>query len=223
MNCSRFVNQIKNHTLFNGIDEKEIRALISDEKTEVKQFTSGDLIFSPENDEKKLGFVISGNAYVNSVDSTNSVLIKMLSKNDVFGLATLFGSRKRFVSVISAKNACKVVFVDKEPIEKLMNENKTFQENYIRVLSDRICFLNSKISAFTAGSPERKLAYFLCTQSPEDTFILGINYVALSDMLNVGRASLYRAFDKLEEDGFLIKDGKKITLLDRYAMIEKYE
>ena len=41
-------------------------------------------------------------------------------------------------------------------------------------------------------------------------------------MLNVGRASLYRAFDKLIADGYIKKDGKTITLLDRNALKDQY-
>ena len=41
-------------------------------------------------------------------------------------------------------------------------------------------------------------------------------------MLNIGRASLYRAFDKFIADGFISKNGKEITLLDRDALMTNY-
>jgi DNA-binding FadR family transcriptional regulator len=45
---------------------------------------------------------------------------------------------------------------------------------------------------------------------------------ALSEMLDVGRASLYRALAKLEGDSLILRDGKTITVLDRDAMLSKY-
>ena len=45
---------------------------------------------------------------------------------------------------------------------------------------------------------------------------------SLCEMLNLGRASLYRAADKLCEEGFIRRAGKKIIVIDRIGMMEKY-
>ena len=45
---------------------------------------------------------------------------------------------------------------------------------------------------------------------------------SLAEMLNLGRASLYRAADKLETDGYILRDGKNITLVSKEQMLTKY-
>lgn len=45
---------------------------------------------------------------------------------------------------------------------------------------------------------------------------------SLSDLLNLGRASLYRAFDRLTADGWLIRNGKRLRLTDPDAMLAFY-
>jgi DNA-binding IclR family transcriptional regulator len=55
------------------------------------------------------------------------------------------------------------------------------------------------------------------------TVKLDVSISALSELLDVGRASLYRAFDKLTEDGFLRKDGRSFTLLDPNGMLKAYQ
>ena len=209
--------------LFQGIPTEQILMLLQSDTTSLASFKGGDWIYSPESDCKYLGILISGAAVAHSVDSTNGVLLRTFEKGDVFGVATLFATRHRFVSIITAKGPCRVLFMKEDDILALINQNQTFALNYIRCLSDKICFLNTRISCFTAGSPERKLAYFLCTQSPENSFSLTISANDLSDMLDIGRASLYRVFDKFEQDGFIVKEGKTITLLNRSAMIEFYK
>lgn len=216
------ITQLQASPLFHGISSEEILALLESPKTATQSFKSGEIIYSPETTEKKLGIFLSGNATVHSVDSNNGVLLRSFSKNDAFGLATLFGSRSRYVSIITAKKPSRILFFDAEDIRALVMSNQTFSANYIRCLSDKICYLNTKISCFTAGSPERKLAYFLCTQCPANSFSLNISANALSEMLNIGRASLYRVFDKFTKEGFIKKEGKTITLLDRNGMIESY-
>ncbi|MBO5306149.1 MAG: Crp/Fnr family transcriptional regulator [Clostridia bacterium] len=222
MKREALITQLQTTPLFQGISSEAILALITSPKTVTQSFKAGDFIYSPESTEKQLGVFLSGNATAHSVDSQNGVLLRSFAKNDMFGLATLFGSRNRYVSIITAKNSCRVMFFSAEDIRVLLDD-PTFSMNYIRCLSDKICYLNTKISCFTAGSPERKLAFFLCLQSPAKSFSLNINANALSEMLNVGRASLYRVFDKFTADGFIKKEGKTITLIDRNAMMEFYK
>ena len=62
---------------------------------------------------------------------------------------------------------------------------------------------------------KRRLAMFICSKSSEQSFSFALNASALSEMINVGRASLYRAFEKLISDGLISKEGKTITVLNR--------
>ena len=42
-------------------------------------------------------------------------------------------------------------------------------------------------------------------------------------MLDIGRATLYRAFDKMIEDGLIVKTGKTIYVPDRNKLIDFYK
>lgn len=210
--------KLRKHTLFRNVDPSAIATAVNSGDTEVKDFESGEKIFSPHTHEKLLGFILHGEASVYSAYGGSSVLLRSLNVGDAFGISTLFGESEHFVSTIIAKKASSVIFFTPSTIENLLGENKEFRNNYIIFLSQRICFLNQKISCFTAGSPEKRLAVFLCSQKSDQRFSVSINANALSDMLNIGRASLYRAFDKLIAEGFIAKNGKTITLIDRNAL-----
>lgn len=216
------IHNLQKHILFTDVSTHDISCAISADDTLIQDFQHGEAIFSPQNSEKKLGFILLGKANVYSIDENRSVLLRTLNAGDTFGVSTLFGEENRFISTIIAKSSAKVIFFTKNTIENLFNKNSKFRTNYISFLSQRICFLNKKISCFTAGSVERKLAIFLCSQSDDFNFSLEINANSLAEMLNVGRASLYRAFDKFIEDGFILKDGKTITLIDRTALEKNY-
>lgn len=216
------VLKLKKHILFKNVDALTLSDILLSEGCKLETFKTGDEIFSPNNEEKRLGFILSGEASVYSADGSRSVLLRSLVEGDTFGVSNLFYEKSRFVSLIMAKRASSVIFFTAEAIGKLLDNSSEFRMSYIKFLSERICFLNKKISCFTAGSPERRLAVFLCSQSTENSFSVCINANSLSEMLNVGRASLYRAFDKLTADGFITKDGKTITLLDRAALETNY-
>ena len=98
--------------------------------------------------------------------------------------------------------------------------------NYLAFLSEKIRYLNRKIVTLTAGSAERRLAYFLDTSIPEnaaDIPTITVPMNSLAEMLNLGRASLYRAADRLSEEGFIERDGKTIKVINRKGMMEKYK
>ena len=85
--------------------------------------------------------------------------------------------------------------------------------NYIKLLAKKIGFLNKKISAYTAKTTDNKLyTYLLQLPRNDNKLVLSTDFSAIAKMLGIGRASLYRAFDKLEKDGLIIKKNKEIIL-----------
>lgn len=222
MKKEELISQLNEHPLFAGICQKTLSSALDVDA--ISEFSVGQEIYSPKSSEKKLGIILSGTASVFSADENNGVLLRILEKGDTFGVANLFSKRERFISIIVAKKGCRVLFFSEAATERLLREDPVFCMNYIRFLSDRICFLNTKISCFTAGSPERRLAFFLLAlgEGEEGRYTVSLNANSLSDMLNVGRASLYRAFDKLEADQLIQKDGKQITILDKNILKQHF-
>ena len=143
-----------------------------------------------------------------------------IEEGDFFGIANLF-SEEPFVSTICADGDAEVFLLQEEAIRMLLEKDKAFLYRYLAFLSGRIRYLNRKIRYLTAGSAERRLAVYLSsldgdTVRPEESFS------SLSDLLDLGRASLYRAFDRLCTDGYIEKEGKDIRILDRDALLLAY-
>ena len=183
-------------------------------------FADGDVIHSPENRENQAVILLWGKATVQTPGESHRTLLRFLRTGDMFGIANLFSNRP-YVSTVRAVGGCRVCRISEDAIRALLEQDKDFLYQYLGFLSGRIQFLNQKIGFLTAGSAERRLALYL-TSLGEKTVELDASISALSDLLDVGRASLYRAFDKLSEDGFLLKDGRKFTLLDAEGMLRAY-
>ena len=87
-------------------------------------------------------------------------------------------------------------------------------ENYVRFLSDRIRFLNRRVSTLTAGDTDGKLwRYLMAHKDEEGVVILSGGMSELADRLDMGRSSLYRCLDALIAAGRICREGKKITIL----------
>ncbi len=206
-----------------NVDNNYIVNILNRSDTVIKDFMQKETVFSEDSEEKVLGLILSGEANVYSAGNSSGVLIKTLHPSDSFGIANLFEDSSKFVTTIVAKKPSSVVFFSKSAIEWLIDTSKEFRKNYIAFLSERICFLNKKISCFTAGSPEKKLSSFLCLQSDQNDFSVTVSSSTLSEMLDVGRASLYRAFDKMTEDGLIVRNGKIIHVPDRNKLNDFYK
>ena len=89
-----------------------------------------------------------------------------------------------------------------------------FAKAYVTLLSEKIHFLNKKLSAFSEGeTSEKVLRWIITAANGNSELILPCSVSKLAQMLGIGRASVYRAFDTLSERGIIRKDGKKIVIL----------
>lgn len=190
--------------------------VLNSSECEIKKYKRGDRIFFSEKNENKIGIIEKGEAVVLSEDGERGVILRKLGAGDAFGVSTLFSDQKNFVSNIVANSSSTVLFLSSNAVMRLLQNDQGFMINYIQFLSQRIRILNKRISCFTAGSSEKRLYYFLQSLSDESGSIeLSVSMTTLCEMLDIGRASLYRAFDKLEAQGFLKKEGKSVILLSQ--------
>ena len=197
----------ENFFLFKDVDEKTIDYLLTFDGVNEEEYSQGEIMLNNATAEK-IGIIVKGKAIIKS--GQNGVIIRKLSKCDVFGAASLFDAPTHLTSVICVTN-CSVITINRHFVEKCIEYNHQIAINYINFLSKRISFLNSKINSYTAKSAENKLySYLLQLPRESNEALLSVDLSTLAKMLGVGRATLYRAFDKLETSGLITKIDKKI-------------
>ncbi len=199
---------LKRIPLFSCLSEDDVTALA--EKAEIKEFKAGENIFAENSDSVTV--VITGSVSV----MKNGLLMRMLGEASVSGVASLYGE-KRPVSALTANTASNCAFLDGEELRKMIRQNPALAEAYIRFLTSRVRFLNSRIEAYTSGSAEAKLSFHILYSDDNGSgrVDVGVSMSALADMLGMGRASLYRALDSLTGAGAIAREGSIITILDR--------
>lgn len=222
MALSRKENEkIFNSPIFSGVDPDRASDIFERHGCCAVDFIEGDIILSQSELSHKAGIFLLGEAIATTADDSKNALLRFFKAGDLFGIANLF-TNERYVSSIRAKKKCRVFFFTEEAIRELLESESTFLYNYLGFLSGRICYLNRKIRYLTAGSAERRLALYLSSHQKE-TIELDASLSSLSELLDIGRASLYRAFDTLIADGYIEKNGRTIHLLDADAMIQNYQ
>ena len=185
-------------------------------------FSSGEKIVDAQNFEsfRGLGILLSGKACVFGKNRQKEVLLNRLSEADVFGAATVFFSEKEAVSTVMAKTKAKVLFIERDLLEKIMENDFAVASAYIAFLSERVYFLNRKITGFTAKSADCALADYVLRSADEDGF-LAVNMSRIASTLDIGRTTLYRVLDVLCQEGLLAYDGKKMQILNRELLEQR--
>ena len=189
-----------NTFLFRGMGEEKIKELIADAPIE-KKFERGELIFSCNSYDKMLGFVREGECEVLSQNSR--VPLNTLSVYSSFGISAIFSQENDFSTNVYAKRRATVLFIEQEDLLRMIDTSPEISKNIIAFLSGRIAFLNKKITAFSQENVESKLTAYLMEKgrSLGDTFPLNVKHAA--EEINAGRASLYRALERLQEGGII--------------------
>ena len=208
---------LKANGLFSGCDEEKlVRTLLPGCRT--FDYDGGEPI-RRYDDPSALCILISGSASVLTLGEENDCLLRVLRSGDVFGVATLFAGTNA-VTRILADEPTQVLIAQEEAVRALLACDSAFATNYVVFLSDRIQFLNRRLSCFGAGSATRRLVAWLDASIPEGLteYMLPLPLCRLPDALGVSRASLYRALDDLETGGYILRNGKRIVLPDRLRM-----
>lgn len=200
---------LSNSFLFKNVSDKDIEACLSFDGCQIIEYNRNDTLLCAFTD-KKIGIILEGKATIMSDD--DGVIIKKLEKGDLYGAAILFDEPKYLTKVI-ATGKCKVLTLNRTFVQKCIEYNSKISLNYIEFLAKKISFLNSKITSYTAKTVENKLySYLLQLPREENKIVLKSDFSGIARMLGIGRASLYRAFDKLEKDDLIIKNNKEIIL-----------
>ena len=216
MKTTAVYETLKKMPIFSPLNEDELRYLIK--RCEIGTYKCGESIEC----DNQVVVILSGNAAVKKRVGEKFIIMRMMETGGISGVASLFSDDEESVSFLEAAKKTEVLFINKSEIRSLIKCNGDFAEGYIRFLTSRIRFLNLRIKSYTSGSTEAKLAFhLLMLDEDEDGNIeIGVSLIKLAEILDIGRASLYRAFDSLCEKGVISKQGHKITILDKKTLSE---
>ncbi len=196
--------------LFCGLSAGEIEHCCRIARCEEHTYHKGEVIYDASCAQRALAMVLEGTLRV----LHGKVVMRDLFPGDVFGAAALYGSDEPYPSTVMAETACRVLFIPQETVSAWMAAVPRVGENYVRFLSDRIRFLNRRLSTLTAGQTDGKLwRYLLAHRNAEGIVSLPGGMTELAECLDMSRSSLYRSLDLLIAAGRIRRQGKQIVVL----------
>lgn len=198
---------IGNIFLLSGLSEPQ-RRKIAMMFTEIRNFDRGEVIYDDTHFRHALGVFLSGSGYAGEGKAKKA----SFTEGDVFGAAALFGAGDSYVSRIAARTACRILFIPEETLRTVFGLEPLCAVNYVTFLSERIRYLNRKISQYTGDSAAARLYRLLDERADGDGVVADTNMSLLAGLSGMGRTSVYRAAEELEKNGLLRRENKTIII-----------
>ena len=186
-------------SLFEVASAAHVDRSFSNQDFSLCSFGAGEVVYSSKQTGVRVGVLLSGDAEIYTAGGDTHALLKTAKAGEIFGIANLYADDTAFPTVIRAKGAVQVLFFSGDAFCRFIETDPSVLSFYLGLLSKKIVYLNRKIATFTAGSAEQRLAIFLLENHTNGVFEPPYSMETLAKLLGLGRASLYRAIEKLTD------------------------
>jgi CRP/FNR family transcriptional regulator, dissimilatory nitrate respiration regulator len=207
--------------IFRGIDLTVLELLIMNINYRVKSYQAEAVIALRGEEVNSLIIVLSGLVRGEMVDLSGRVLkIEDIPVSRVLAPAFIFGSSNRYPVNVIAVNDSELLIIDKRDFVQLLRSNDKVLINYLDTISNRSQFLSDKIRFLTFKTIKAKLAHYILEEAGTRLYKirLGKTQKELSDYFGIARPSLARTLRELDDEGYIIAEGKNITIVNREGL-----
>lgn len=196
-------------TLLGACSPEILQEILSSPDAIYDCFPAGTTVYDPSHFQRCLGILLDGQLQV----TKGGLSVSVLNPGELFGAAALYSDCVEFATTITAKKDSRCLLLPQWLVDELIARDIGFRERYLRYLTGRIHFLSARLDSLAQHSAERKLARYLRSNA-EENHTLTCSATDLAKRLGLSRASLYRAFEVLEDSGLITRSGKTIFIPD---------
>ena len=189
-------------------------------KTQVKKFTKGETVTNYIEKRNQICIVLSGEVDLIRYDLNGTkTIIGHFITNDVFGEAFYPANINNELFAVAKKNTEVLFFTYNTLLTKCKRNcdfHRILTSNLGELFLDQIVSLNLRLKLLTKRNIRGKiLSYFdiISRRNLRKTFTVPFSYTDLADFLSVDRSAMMRELKLLVDEGFIKKNGNKITLL----------
>ena len=202
---------LKTTPVLQGIEEKDLEALMSCLGAGRKQYCKGQIILSDGDPVALAGVVMEGYIQVISEDAFgNRSILEQLGPGELYGAAFACADIKHSpVSIIAVQDS-KVWLIDMKKVLTVCPSVCPFHQqlinNMVYILARKNVALNEKITHISRRSTREKLLSYLSEQSKKAGkahFTIPFNRQELADYLCVERSAMSAELGKLRKEGII--------------------
>ena len=210
---------LRNVRLFESLNKRELDAL--SELTFVRTFEKDNVIIWAEDKGDALFIIADGKVKVSIVsEDGREVILSLLSKNAVFGELSLLDGRPRSANVIAIEET-QLVMLRRADFLELIQKTPSIAVALLAELASRLRKTDRQIEGLAlldvASRISDTLLQLAIEQGVESNSGIVVEnrptHQEIANMSGTTRETVSRVLKRLEKQGYLKSEGRKITIL----------
>lgn len=216
-----FLDVLKTVDLFKGIEESDLKPLLSCLSAKAIHYEKGQTVFSSGESIERFGIVLLGQVQIVQDDyyGNRSILAKIDTGN-LFGESFAYAEIKKLpVSVVTTAES-EFLFIDCHrlavPCTKACGFHSRLIQNMLSIVSMKNISLTQKIEFTSKRTTREKLLAYLSAEAKKagsSLFSIPFNRQELADYLAVERSAMSAELSKLRDEGVMRFHKNQFELL----------
>ena len=215
-----YICSIRKCYLFDGIKDEQLADAIKLLNGRIKKVVKDDYIIQLGGTGQYAGLLLKGKIE-SSFQNENFDQITMLTFTNgyLFGESLVINRAKNSPVQVRAVEDCVVLFIDLEMIYSAADNSpirNILARNLIKSLAKKNLILNQKVRILSQKSLRDRIFIYLRTlPKDKDGYVkIPFTQTALAEYLGVNRSALSRELGRMQNEGLLVIDGKRIKIID---------
>ncbi len=193
-----------------------IQKCLEDGRFVMRKWRKGQLIHFSDERCIRMEIILEGKVAVERIDENGSLMsVAEFARGEMIGGNLIFSQAPSYPMTITAKDDTLILSVEKDPLFELLAGHPAFLKSFLEYVSDHATILSDRIKYYSNKSIRECLWNFLAYEKKlqdSDWVTLPMTKKALAEKMGVQRTSISRELAKMERDGLLTCDGKRIYI-----------
>ncbi len=215
-----YLYSIRKCYLFDGIKDEQLTEAIKLLNGRIRKVEKDDFIVQLGGVLRNAGLLLKGkieSSFQN--ENYDQITMHTFGGGYLFGEAIVINSAKNSPVQVRAVEDSIVLFIDLSAIyqsEIASTLRMILAENLIKSLARKNLILNQKVRILSQKSLRDRILIYLGTLPKDKNGFVKIPFTqtALAEYLGVNRSALSRELGRMQNEGLLVIDGKRIKIID---------
>ncbi len=207
----KYFDVLRRCALFDGIQDKNLLAMLDCLKAKVEFFDKKYTIFAEGSPAKFIGILLSGATQIEQVDYYgNRSILGLIEPGDLFAEAFACAQVRALPVSVVATEPSEIMLIDCSHILHTCSNNCGFHQqmifNLMKSLAAKNLVFHQKIDVLAKRTTREKLLTYLTYQAKKaqsEAFTIPFDRQELADYLEVDRSGLSSEISKLRRNGIL--------------------
>ena len=215
---------LSNSPFFIGLSAADLEVIFSKIAFCVKSFSKGQTIAQRDEEVKNMLIVVEGVVKGEMVDFSGKILkVEEIQAPQPLAHAVMFSKINKFPVDVVALTNCKILFIPRSDVLRLMQTNEVILKNFLSAVSNRAHFLTTKLWFLSFKTIKEKVAHYLLNLAKSETrttIILPKSHQELAELFGVTRPSLARVLSEMENEGIIIVNRREVEIVNKRKLLE---